>query len=85
MYSLKHCHGEIPNKSCNVLRCSEAADRYRKYRKCINKSFAWFERNNLCLSLFFNKVEGGKSEKYLKKKLWHRFDKFLRAPILRNT
>ena len=47
-------------------------------------------QENICASLFFNKVAGLMSATILKKRLWHRcfpvnFAKFLRTPLLQNA
>ena len=49
-----------------------------------------FQQNNLCQSLFFNKVAGLRPGPLLKKRLWHRcfpvnFAIFLRTPFLQST
>ena len=56
-------------------------------KKGVLKNFAKFTGNDLCQSLFFNKVA---ATTLLKKRLWQvcfpvNFMKFLRTPFLQNT
>ena len=66
----------------NHQRCSK--------KKGVLRNFAKFTANNLCQSLFFNKVAGPRLATLFKKKLWHgcfpmNFAKFISTHFLQNT
>ena len=78
-------------KQVNI--CGVAIYRSNHRRCSVKKIFLEDSQNsqeNICASLFFNKVNARRPATLLKKSLWHRcfpvnFTKFLKTPVLQST